>query len=414
MAAKKKHHHKVLKNTETVRKLIEMYVALHNNYQKAAEAISINKDTIAQYCTHRTNISLVIFEKISAQLQAHYSPEEIKAVTGGLSLKAIKAKAQMRNGAQIDHVMFQINDAVYDIIKFYSSFFESYAEAAKALGINPRTFKSYLLRQTSSIPRKYFLQVVEALKGLDYPEKRIFQRLGVKGWEEVLVEKRRSATICPTKNALKEELIKCFERGKIRQRDIEPTLHNASKRFYGSLGRAVRETMKELAKRMNLQAREFLGINDFERANETIERFRGYIELYAENERAVNKALPRHRKIAWEPTVEGYYKMVDQLVEQVTQRRLEMRRRTLKDLDGFVSIEDAASIQLRPYSLQARYSKGELLTHPAYGAGKVLRVFGSRHMVVQFGRRYGKKILLMNAKNPRPEFQSLNGSLSSG
>ncbi|RME04661.1 MAG: hypothetical protein D6812_04060 [Deltaproteobacteria bacterium] len=413
MAAQKKYSCKVLRNTEAVRTIVRMYVSLHPSYQHAAKAIGVNKDTIAHYCTQQSNIALVVFEKIAKEVEANYSPDEILAATGGLPLKAIKAKARQRNGLPIDKVMFHINDALYEIIKLYCSFHKSYAQGARALGINPRTFKSYLLRQTATIPRKYVQRILDALKTFGYPEEELLKRLDVHHWNEVLIERRRSKTAYD-RDTLKEELLECFERGKIRQRDVAPAIHTASKRLYGSQGRAVREAMKELAKRMTTQAHDYLMINDFDRASATIEKFRSHIELYEDHERAVNKALRRERRIDWESLVAGYYDMLDELVEELEERRREFQRRKLKDLEGIVPIGENESVELRPYSLQESYRKGELLNHPAYGAGKVLRIFNNRHMVVQFGKRYGKKVLLMNDKNPRPEFQTLDTSLSRG
>jgi transcriptional regulator with XRE-family HTH domain len=408
MAVKKKQHHKVLKNNDAVRKIIDLYVDLFKNYQQAAEAIGINKDTIAQYKTHRTNISLTIFEKIAEVVYQNYTPIQIEDYTGGLSLRDIKGQSQTRNGAQIDHVMYVINDNVYAILKLYCNHRESYAEAAKSLDINPRTFKAYLLRQTSALPRRYFWEIINNLKNYGYTSPKLFQLVGAKRWQEFIQEKRRSATICHDKTALKEELISRFEKGRIRQRDISTSLHNASKRLYGSLGRAIRETMKDLSKKLFLKAKEYLSINDLDRAMETIQEFSRYIELYEENEKAVNKALPKNRKIKWEPLVQGYRDLSAQLTEQLNEKKNEINRRTLKDLDGILDEDnESSSLNLRNYSLDEHYTKGEFVNHPAYGAGKVIRTFGDRHMVVQFGKRYGKKILIMNDKNPRPEFKNL-------
>jgi hypothetical protein len=408
MALKDKGNNKVIENNGYVKRIITLYTKLFSNYQDAAEEIKVNRDTIARYNAHKVNIALNLFDRMSKVIKEHYTEREIRGFLDGLSIEEIRNSAKQKNGAQIDHVMYNINDEISELLKIYTNCFSSKAMAAKYVGINPRTFKAYLDGQIKSIPRKYFWKVVKYLNTSGYNSFRILDSLSCQTWEQLLEKKERSVTLQYSRKELIESIIDLFDKGTIRQKDISRSIHNASKRLFGNLGEAIRVAMRHIEKRNTKEIEGYISIKDAEQARQKLGEFEKYIKLYAENEKAIWKASPKNKRKNWREDVERYAKkreVLDRKIGELVSKKQQIIATQLKQIAGIASYD---SQELHAYSVYNCYIKGDIIDHPAYGMGKVLRIIHPRRMVVQFEKKYGKKILLMNDKNPRPEFWGMD------
>ncbi|RME02463.1 MAG: hypothetical protein D6812_06265 [Deltaproteobacteria bacterium] len=401
-------HDKVIENNEEVRKIIALYIRLFDNYQEAAEKIGVSRDTIARYTAHRSNISLASFDRIVKVVQKHYTEAEILQWLDGITIEEIRKQAKRKNGVQMDHVMYVITPAIRALLREYTACFPNKATAARKLEINPRTFKAYLDGQIKSFPRNAFWKVVVHLTNSGFTTEQFFSRFGATAWEDLLIEKERCVILQSNKKELIEELIGLFRKGTIRQKEIDRSIRNAAKRIFGNLGEAMRMTMAQLEKRQIKEIRSYLSVKDFEKAMEKLAELDRYIALYRENEKAIWRASPKEKRRDWQEDVERYIHRRN-LMEKEIKEQIERKHQALcAQIERFTGTEATPDpAMLRSYSLDNSYDKGDIIEHPAYGMGKVLRLIGARKMVVQFEKKYGRKILLMNNRSPRPEFWSV-------
>jgi len=404
MATKENSSNKVIENNGHVKRIITLYTKLFSNYQEAAERIDVNRDTIARYNAHKVNIALNLFDRMVKIIKENYPEVELTALLDGMTLEEVRKLAKQKNGAQIDHVMYTINSEISDVLRIYTDCFSSKAMAAKYVNINPRTFKAYLDGQIKSIPRKYFWQVFKYLNKNDRSNYKLLQKFKCKDWEQLLEKKERSVTLQYSRKELIATLTELFDRGNIRQKDISRSIHNASKRLFGNLGEAIRVAMRQLEKRITREIEGYISIKDATRARKKLEEFDKYIKIYSDNEKAIWKASPKNKRKNWQEDVERYLikrDNMEQRISELVSKRQQHIAAQLKQISGSSNYDVN---KLQSYSLDNNYLKGDIIEHPAYGMGKVLRTIHPRRMVVQFDKKYGRKILLMNDKDPRPEF----------
>jgi hypothetical protein len=359
-----------------VRAMIELYVAQFRNYDEAAAAIGINRDTIVKYNTFSQSMALYIFERMVDHLE-EVAPERLRGVLPlGERVKLVRG-ARRSDHAQKDHVMYLLRPEILGLLKLYSREFPNIGAAGSTLGINPRTFKAYLDGSIESFPKRYFWRLVEGLQEQGHEESELLARCGVASWEELLEERRRAPTLKAEREELLRLLMDEIRSGKRQRRDFPRDLVNACYREFGSFGEAVKESLKWYRGAVQQEIRRHLNNGDVPRAHAVIARVREDYEAFDEVQRLIFKALPRRKRARW---AKGIPRFKD------------LRRELSRILENFELDES------RQYRLDGSYQLHDIIHHPGFGLGRVVKVEGKKRVVVDFFKRgMGQRVLVMNS-----------------
>lgn len=391
---------RVIPITPDVRSVLGLYLTLFRNYEEAAEAVGVSKDTVAKYFEGNPNVAYYVFERMTAVLRERVSAEKIRDYIPNTSFEEILATAHERNGQQIDNVMYEISKPVLKVLQFYTEQFPSRARAAHRLDVNPRTFKAYLKGDIRSFPRSKWLEMVEVLEEKGFGEKEVCRVAGVANWDELLSARVRLETLNLSERDVRDAIKALFEDGQLKNNQIEKRLRNAANRIYGNFGNAVRATFKELEEDLIARIAADVEKGDFTGAFREIRRLERYIRLYAAKERAVNRSSGPAAKKRWREDVLEISKRKNGYKEKVFKA---LRLKATPESDSLPESAD----ELKVYDPAAGYVAGDVLVHPEYGLGHVLRLDGERQFVITFGPRVGEKTLVMNQKSGGPEFWRL-------
>ena len=380
-----------------VRAVLGLYLNLFRNYEEAARAAGVSKDTIAKYFEGNPNIAYYVFERILGVLRERLPAESIQEAVSGSKAEDLLALAHDRNGQQIDNVMYEITEPVLRLLRFYTAQFPSRARAAQKLEVNPRTFKAYLKQDIRSFPRRKFERLAEVLAEKGFSQSRLQEVAGIGAWGELLSAKVRMETWNVNEKELLSEITKLFEAGTLKNSLIEKRLRNAANRIFGSLGNAVRAAMKEIEEASIARIEVAAEKANFAEAFKEIRRLEDHIQTYAAKERAVTRSAgPAHKK-RWREEVLSMSRRKNKLKKVVFQA---LRLADVDAQDGGVpGVGDPAD-----YTPERQYRPGEILLHPEFGLGHVLKTLEDRQCVVTFGPKVGEKTLIMNQRRGGPEF----------
>ena len=380
-----------------VRTLLGLYLNLFRNYEEAAQAAGVSKDTIAKYFEGNPNIAYYVFERILAVLGRRLPAESVREAIPGSKPEDLLALAHDRNGQQIDNVMYEITGPVLRLLQFYTAQFPSRARAAQRLEVNPRTFKAYLKQDIRSFPRRKFERMASVLAEKGFSQSQLQAVAGIGAWEELLSAKVRMETWNINENELLSEITKLFEAGTLKNNLIEKRLRNAANRIYGSLGNAVRAAMKEIETASIARIETAVEKANFAEAFKEIRRFENYVQIYAAKERAITRSAGPARKRRWREEVLSMSQRKNKLKKLVFQA---LRLADTDAPDG----EAAGAADPADYTPERQYRAGEILLHPEFGLGHVLKTLEDRQCVVTFGPKVGEKTLIMNQRRGGPEF----------
>lgn len=390
-----------------VRNILGLYLSMFRNYDEAARAIQISKDTVAKYFEGNPNIALYVFDRMFAVLQEKGGSERLKAAMDGATYEEVISRARERNGQQIDNVMYKMTPRLRDILTLYTNSFPSRARAAAKIGINPRTFKAYVKGDIASFPRGRFEQVVAVLREKGHTEKELLQIAGVSDWSELVAPRARAETASISENDIIQEVLTRFEAGTLNTRTLDKNFQAAAARIFGDFGSAIRAAMKQLEEKLGRQIENAISKGNFIDAFKDIRRLEQFIGTYAMRERTVNRTASYGRKKEWSDDVKTMRDRKNRLKLQVFKAlRIYDFPDDRPDLVENIRTPDIEH-EVSAYDPGTRYEAGDMLKHPEFGVGRVLKVAEPRMVQVTFGPRTGEKFLVMNANGPRPEIRTL-------
>lgn len=381
-----------------VRSLLGLYLSLFRNYEEAARAVDVSKDTIAKYFEGNPNIAFYVFRRMCNVMQERLPAEKFQAAIPGTKLEDLYAMAQERNGQQIDNVMYEISDALLKVLGFYTEQFPSRAKAAHKIDVNPRTFKAYLKGDIRSFPRRKFEALLEVLEEKGFSEAQVLKQADVKTMEELLSAKVRLETLNLSEQDIIDEIKKLFEQGTLKNNLIEKRLRNAANRVFGNFGNAVRETMNVLEKELHESIETNIDKADFADAFKDIRTLERYIQIYAAKERAITRSAGPAAKKRWKEEVLA-----------MSQRKNKYKTVVFKALrlnEAPGQAQSLTSFDEEPadYTPEGTYEPGDILVHPEYGLGHVLEINDERQAIITFGPKVGEKTLVVNQRRGGPEF----------
>ncbi len=389
-----------------VRNLLGLYLSLFKNYEEAARSIQISKDTVAKYFEGNPNIALYVFDRMYSVLLEKLEPAKVKAALEGATYEEVITRARERNGQQIDNVMYKMTGKLRDVLTLYTNTFPSRARAAAKIGINPRTFKAYVKGDISSFPKGKFEQVVKILREKGHTEKDLLQAAGVADWSELVAPRARAETSSLSETDVIKDILARFEAGTLNNKAIDKNLQAAAARLFGDFGSAIRAAMKQLEEKLLRQIENDIGKGNFTDAFKDIRRLEQFIGTYAMRERTVNRSASYGRKREWYDEIRA-----------MRDRKNRLKLQVFKALKIYDFPDDRPELvenirtpdiehEVSAYDPTRRYEEGDILKHPEFGVGRVIKSNEPRMMQVTFGPKTGEKTLVMNGQGERPELRS--------
>ncbi len=388
-----------------VRNLLGLYLSIFRNYEEAARAIHISKDTVAKYFEGNPNIALYVFDRMYSVVVERVEPVRVKDALEGATYEEIISRARERNGQQIDTTMYRMTPRLREILALYTSSFPSRARAAAKIGVNPRTFKAYVKGDISSFPKGRFEQVLKVLREKGHSEKDLLQVAGVADWSELVAPKVRPDTTSVSENDVIKEIMSRFESGSLNSRTLDKNLQVAATRIFGDLGGAIRAAMKQLEERLLKSIENDIAKGNFTDAFRDIRRLEKFIGTYAMRERTASRAANYSRKREWADEIRS-----------MRERKNRLKLQVFKALKIYDFPDDRPELvenirtpdiehEVSDYDPSLRYEPGDILKHPEFGVGRVVKVTEPRMIQVTFGPRTGEKTLVMNSHGARPELR---------
>ncbi len=394
---------KVVAIDQQVRRLIDLYLNLYPNYERAASELRVSKDTLAKYVAGNSNMALYVFRRIAEAVRTRYSEDEIRVQLDGVTLRDLAARACPSDLRQTDHVMCKIDDTVLLLLELHSTSFRSRSRAAKALGINPRTFKAYFNGQIESFPCKKMALLLDQLRDKGHSDAELLDKAGASRWEDVIQTRTRARTLDLGPQELVERIAEYFDSGDLRPQSIDRSLINLSKRLHGGLGATLKLAMNHLIERQTQRVKLHLRDADADAARIEIRRWEHYITTYSHKLSSINRALPRGKKWSWRDDIVRALSDKERHKDEL--RKLDARILHLDESESD-DVATTAMIPVRQYDPSHVYKEGERLYHPVFGTGLVTSVEAGERMRVAFKKEYGEVILIINKPPVGPEFSS--------
>lgn len=384
-----------------VRGLIGLYLGQFPNYAVAAKNLSVSKDTLAKYVSGNANMALYVFRRMAANLAKRFPEPELTELLGGTTPHNIATRARRSNLRQTDHVVYEMNDAIRELLRLHCENFSSRNRAAQSLDVNPRTFKAYVNGQIHSFPRVNFWRLVHCLTENNATESWLLDHLGLAEWDDILTIRQRAPTIDLTSDELVERLIPAFEAGSMKALHLDPSLLNLSKRIHGSLGQSFRLVIQELAARQQRAVAIMMRDSNIDGARAEIIRWEHYISTYATKVKSIYRALPRDRKWDWRAEVV-------QLVQAKEESKNRVRQLETGLLPVWIDPESqryCVNSHARAYDPGVAYQTGDRIIHPVFGSGKVTSLDRRDRMTVVFNQEFGSVTLAFNGIAHQPELR---------
>jgi AraC-like DNA-binding protein len=374
---------RTIKFDEDVKRVFDHFLDLYENQKDAANAVGVNVCTINKYNTSSESISLPVFQRMAEKITSLRGPDDLESVAKGSVEKIIK-KASMSNSKQLDDVMYRINDSLYRILTLYASPFKSREAAGRNLGMNPRTFLSYLKKQTKSFPRRYFWAVVKELNRRGFSNEEIFRLSGVQSWDEILQTLEKSGK--PDSG----------EKDKLQEDTFGPRVETRLEQTFGNVGNAVDLAVKDIANTSEQKLQLSLGQDNLFVAVEVLNHFAKILGEYKEWLKRKRKAVKKRRKPSISSRIEPLEQIKGRMVGRIERIADGYSLSLVKRREGM-----AASFFLaRNYVPTDSYVKGDWIYHNGLGLGEVVEVRNGTRLIVRFqSAEYGSVELAMNEKS---------------
>jgi len=386
-----------------VRNLLGLYLSAFKNYDEAARTIQISKDTVAKYFEGNPNIALYVFDRMYSVLKDKVEPAKLKDALDGASYEEIVSRARERNGQQIDVVMYKMTSRLREVLTLYTNSFPSRARAAAKIGINPRTFKAYVKGDIASFPKGKFEQVVKILREKGHSEKELLELSGVSDWSELVAPKARAESATMSTADVIKEILARFEAGTLNSRALDKNLQAAAAKLFGDFGSAVRAAMQQLDERLNRQIENDISKGNYIDAFKGIRKLEQFIGTYAMRERTAVRTGGYGKKKEWFDDLKAMRERKNRLKLQAFRAlRIHDFPADRPELVENVRTPDIEH-EVSDYDPVRRYQPGDMLKHPEFGVGRVLKLVEPRMIQVTFGPKTGEKTLVMNSQGERPE-----------
>jgi len=381
-----------------VRGMIDLYLALFPNYERAASFIRVSKDTLAKYVAGNSNMALYVFRRMAEVVRLRYPEEEIRRRLEGASLKELAARARPSDLRQTDHVMCKIDASIRMLLDLHGESFRSRSRAARALGTNPRTFKAYFNGQIESFPCAKLLLLLEQLRERGYRDDDLLRKLNADRWDGVFQTRARARTLDLDSDALVEKIAVYFDAGDLRPQTIDRSLINLSKRLHGGFGATLKLVVTRLVKRQKQRVKLHLRDANADAAREEILRWEHYITIYSHKLKSINRALPREKKWPWREDIQRLVAEKESYKEEL--RRLDARILDLSEDDPAIGGSESP-LRVKRYDPAMSYVEGDRIYHPMFGSGLVLGLEPEGRMRVAFKRGTGEVMLAVEKSQDR-------------
>jgi hypothetical protein len=386
---------RTIKLDEDVKRVFDHFLELYENQKDAANAVGVNVCTINKYNTSSESISLPVFQRMVERITSLRGPEDLESIARG-SVEKIVKKASMSNSKQLDDVMYKINDCLYRILTLYASPFKSREAAGRNLGMNPRTFLSYLKKQTKSFPRRYFWAVVKELNRRGFSNEEIFRLSGVQSWDEILQTLEKSGKPDSSEKDLLQKIVRLIEQGKLQEDTFGPRMETRLEQTFGNVGNAVDLAVKDIANTSEQKLQLSLGQDNLFVAVEVLNHFAKILGEYKEWLKRKRKAVKKRRKPSISSRIEPLEQIKGRMVGRIERIADGYSLSLVKRRDGVA----ACFFLARNYVPTASYVKGDWIYHNGLGLGEVVEVRNGTRLIVRFqSAEYGSVELAMNEKS---------------
>lgn len=364
-----------------VRSLLNLYVGLFSSYAAAAGQLHISRDTLGSYVNASTNMADYVFERMANILERRVCADEIRKRINGRTLADLRNRIHQSDLRRTDNVVCEITPAVRELMALYASHFRSRGRAARALGINHRTFKAYFSGQIRAFPCNKLREMVDQLRKFGYTDDELLKSIKTTSWDDVFELQTRAPTLDLPTSKLVDRLEPHFASGRLANHQIEPSLLNLSRRVDGSLGNTLRRVVAVLANRQEKEIQASLRKGDLKKADSELERWNRYILAYREKLAATNRALPRDKKRNWRRETRLLMQRKDDVAAQISKARA-LQRRTPSPGSSPVSLVEPR--RENGYDPDGTYRAGDVIRHATLGRGTVLSVETRNRIRVRF------------------------------
>jgi AraC-like DNA-binding protein len=330
--------------------------------------------------------------------------EKVEALRGrnallqevGTPVDKIITKASMSNSNQLDEVMYRINDSLYRILTLYASPFKSREAAGRNLGMNPRTFLSYLKKQTKSFPRRYFWAVTKELNRRGFSNEEIFRLSGVQSWDEILQTVEKSQKSDSSERELIQRVIKQVEQGKLEEDTFGKRLEAKLEQGFGNVGNAVDQAVKEIAYTSEQKVELSLTQDNLILAVEELNHFVKVLAEYKEWLKRKRKAVKKRRKPSISSRIEPLEQIKNRLIAKIEKMAAEYALSLVKRRNSGA----AGFFLARNYAPTSSYDEGDWIYHNGLGLGEVVEVRNGSRLIVRFqSSEYGSVELAQNERS---------------
>jgi len=380
-----------------VKKVLLLYVGRFPTYEKAAEAIGVNRSTIAVYMEGAENISREVLESVVSRLRALVGNADLDAQLGAGWSERILSRARTRNFLHTDHEALALNPGLHRLLDYYTTHFQSRTKAAKSLGVNPRTYKAYVKETISTLPRSVFNDAVRILEEKGRSRADICKACGVSTLDELLASVDRPETVQLDDDGLLDQLIAFHDRGGRSLRQEARPLYNLCQRRHGGTRAATARLMERVTSGAEERLAELLSEGAVDQALGLLTRIEGALRWYSAQLKVVERGRGPSGEPRWREDVMRHVPLVQRL-----------RKRLYRDAaftHEYMVMDEVEQFRFRhrhlrdfvPYETQGRFDGGELVYHGAFGMGRVLGDGGKNKVRVLFRGGVGEVLLTSTA-----------------
>lgn len=376
-----------------VKKVLLRFVGLYPTYEKAAEAIGINRSTVAVYMEGAENISKEVFEAVAAMLRKELGSKALDGAFGAGWAERISSRARTRNFLHTDNEAYQLTPGLHRFLDYYTTQFPSRTKAAKSLGVNPRTYKAYVKETISTLPRKTFEDAVQNLRGKGRSDAEIRAACGVTSFEEILAPVERPETVQLDDDGLLDQLIAFHDRGGRSLRQEARPLYNLCQRRFGGTRAATAALMRGIAESAEARIAEHVKDGEVDEAQAVLVRFEGALRWFASQLRVVERGRAESGDYVWREEVLRYAQVAQRLRRRLYREAPFTHDYMVKDEVEQFRFRYRHVRSFRAYDNRMRFENGELIYHSAFGVGRVLGQDGKNKIRVRFRGGVGDVIL---------------------
>ncbi len=355
-----------------VKKVLLYFVRLFPTYEKAAEAIGVNRSTIAIYMEGAENISSEVLEAVISVVEKQVPQAEIQGQLGADWRKKIRGRSRQRNFLQTDNEALELGPALHRFLDLYTSQFSSRIRAARSLSVNPRTYKAYVKKTIATLPRRVFEDALKNLKEKGFTTASICEAVGVEELTQIALLRERPATLYMEDEPLIEALISFHSRGGRSLRQEAKPLYNLCQRRFGGTRAAIAALMTRLALEVEKGFLTHMEEGEIDEALTHLKKLDRALPWFSAQLKMVDRTRSRTGDPRWWEEVLRYESLRSKMAERLRREAPFTHDYMVKSEVEQFRFRHPHTLPFRPYDHSESYEDGELIYHSAFGLGRVL------------------------------------------